>query len=301
MRPMHSPGRVNLDLLRAFLIVVESGSLNKAAERLRLAQSTLTRQMRALEHEIGGPLFERSPAGVALTATGHLLVKEVPAVLGEFDALLSSARRLARGQSATLRVGYLMSAAADYLHPALAALRRAHPDVKVKLLDLSPGEQLAALSRGEIDMALIGHPGTLVSCEFYVRRLDSLPVMVAMSEYHALADQRTIEVAALKNELFVGAAESDLPGYNRWLVQVCRRARFRPRIVSNAASLTEGLGTVVTDAAVSLLPAYAAKTPAPGVVYRPLRDTSVTWDLLVAWQRGKLSDPVKAMLAALPG
>lgn len=292
---------MNLDLLRSFLVIAELGSLNKAAVRLRLSQSTLTRQMHALEHEIGGPLFERSPSGVALTATGHLLVKEWVPWLGKFDAVLAAARRLARGQSATLRVGYLMSAAADYLNPALAALREAHPEVKVKLLDLSPGEQLAALGRGEIDLALIGHAGSLASCEFYVRRLDSLPVVVAMREQHSLATRRTIELPALKNELFVGATERDVPGYNRWLVQVCRRAKFRPRMAGDAESLADGLGMVVAEGAVSLLPAYAAKTRAPGIVYRPLHDKTVTWDLLVAWQRGRLTEPVKTILAALPG
>ena len=292
---------MHLDLLRTFLVVSELGSLNKAALRLRLSQSTLTRQIHALEHEIGGALFERGPSGMALTATGHTFGQELAPVLAQLDAALATARRSARGQSATLRIGYLASAAPEYLNPALTVLRREHPEVKVKLLDLSPGQQLAALDRGELDLGMIGHPGSLKSCAVYVRRLASLPVMVAMSEQHRLSSRRAVELADLKQELFVGAAESDLPGYDRWLVQVCRKARFRPRIIDVADSLSHSLSVVVTEGAVTLLPAYTKEARVPGVVFRPLADASITWDLVVVWQRGKIPAPVKAMLAALSG
>ncbi|MCU0794196.1 MAG: LysR substrate-binding domain-containing protein [Opitutaceae bacterium] len=193
---------MDLQLLRAFLLVVEHGSLNRAAERLQLAQSTLTRRMRALEHELGGPLFERGPSGVAPTAAGQLLERQLRPVLADLDRALGEVRKRARGQSAELRVGYLMSAVADYLNPALAALRRAHPEVKVRMLDLSPGEQMAALRRGEIDVALIGATGRLLSREFYVRRLARLPVLVALAETHPLAARKNLRFADLRDEHF---------------------------------------------------------------------------------------------------
>lgn len=291
---------MNLDLLHSFFTVVEHGSLNKAAELLGFSQSTLTRQMRALEHEIGGRLFERSTSGVALTATGHALFEGMRPVLASFERVIAETRKLARGQSTRLRIGYLMSAAADYLHPALTALRRSHPEVKVKLFDLSPGEQTVALRKGEIDVALIGSAGAFISKEFFVRRLASLPIMVAVAETHPLAAQPTIRLADLRGQFFVGAKESDVPGHNCWVGQLCRRARFRPRFVDDADSLTHGLAMVVTEGAVSLLPEYAKKVAVPGVVFRPLRDPAAKWDLLVAWQRGKATEPLRALLDALP-
>jgi DNA-binding transcriptional LysR family regulator len=291
---------LNLDLLRSFFAIVAQGSLSKAAERLRVSQSTLTRQMQALEHEIGGRLLERSTSGVALTATGHALFDRTKPVLAAFDAAIVEVKRSARGQSAMLRVGYLLSAAPDYLHPALAELRRLHPEVKVKLLDLSPGEQIAALRKGEIDLALIGNAGAFLSREFYVRRLAMLPVLVAMAESHPLAAQATVRLADLRREVFVGAPEADMPGHNRWVAQLCRLAGFKARFVQDADSLSHGLSTIVTENAVALMPDYAKKTPVPGVIFRPLRDTAAKWDLLVAWQRGRASIPVRALLDALP-
>ena len=96
---------MNLDLLRSFFAIVESGSLNKAADRLRVSQSTLTRQMQALEQDVGGPLLERGPGGVALTATGHALLDGTRPLLAKFDGVLAGVRQRARGQSAELRIG----------------------------------------------------------------------------------------------------------------------------------------------------------------------------------------------------
>lgn len=292
-------GIVNIDLLRSFFAIVEQGSLNKAAERLRVSQSTLTRQMQALEQEAGGALLERGPGGVALTSVGHALLESTRPLVAQFDEALAEVRRRARGQSATLRVGYLMSAAACYLNPALAAVRRAHPEVKMAMRDLSPGEQMTALRAGEIDVALIGQTGALLAKEFYVRTLASLPVWVAVPEDHRLAGAKAVRMLDLKDEMFVGAPEADVPGHNRWVSQLCKKAGFRARFTQDADSLVHGLSLVVTEGAVSLQPDYVKRQQVPGVVFRELKDEPAKWDMMVAWQRGKSSEALKTLVDAL--
>ncbi|MEO6003999.1 MAG: LysR family transcriptional regulator [Opitutus sp.] len=300
MRAAHNLGPVNLALLRSFFSIVENGSLNRAAEHLRVSQSTLTRQVHALEEEVGGRIFERSASGVALTSAGHVLFDSMRPVLTQFDAALDDARKSARGQSARLRVGYLGSAAAQYLHPALAALRRTHAEVKVSLVDLSPGELIAALRKGTIDLALLANARTLLSREFFVRAIAVVPVFVALPDTHPLAAQSSVKLTDLRHEVFIGVNERDMPGHNQWIVQLCRRAHYRPKFVVQAESLAHGLATIVAEGAVDLLPEYATKTRVPDVVYRPLKDAAASCELLVAWQRGKLAEPVRAMLETLP-
>ena len=158
--------RLNLDLLRSFFAISEFGSLSRAAEQLHVSRSTLTRQVQALEAEIGGRLLERGHRGAALTAAGHALLEGMRPVVAKADEVVSDARKLARGQSASLRIGYIMSAAGDYLNPALAALRQAQPEIKVRLVDLSPGEQIAALRRGELDVVVLGNINAAIAREF---------------------------------------------------------------------------------------------------------------------------------------
>lgn len=295
-----SSAGVNLDLLRSFFAVVEHGSLNKAAAHLRVSQSTLTRQMHALEHDVGGRILERGASGVALTASGRLLFDGTRPLMAKFDGLVEEVSKLARGQSATLRVGYLMSAAGEYLSPALATLRRTNPEVKVRLVDLSPGEQIEALRKGTIDLALVSGVKAVVAREFFVRRVAVLPLIVALPETHRLAARAELRLTDLRGENFIGANDRDMPGNRQWLVQLCRRARFRPRFVAESESLTQALALVVAEHAIALLPAYSASARVPGVAFRPLRAAGATAELLVAWQRGKATGPVLAMLAALP-
>lgn len=296
---MARPPPVNVDVLKSFAAIAASGSLSKTAEQMRVSQSTLTRQVQALEQEIGGRLFERSHSGVALTAAGQALHRSLTPLIEKFDGAVAEARKLARGQSGSLRIGYLMSAAAVFLNPVLAHVRAGHPEVKVKLIDLSPGEQIAALRRGELDLGIVGNADASLAREFYVRRLASLPVAVALAEQHPLAARDKVPLADLRKELFIGAKEEDLPGYNAWIVRLCRPARFRPKIAENADSLSHALSLLVSENAVAFLPALAQQLPAPGVVYRPLDDPTARWDLMVAWQRGPMTAPVKALVDAL--
>ena len=292
------PGAV-LAQLRAFLIIMEEGSLNRAAIRLRISQSTLSRQMQALEADIGGALLERTSAGVRPTDAGHALASSLPRVLAGYDAAIAEARRLARGQRDLIRVGYLGSAAQMFLDPALSVMRRIHPEVKVKLLDLSPGEQIAALRKGEIDLALIGQEGALVSTEFYTLKLTTLPLVAVMPADHPLASKKRISLKELRDEAFISSTEEDLPGHDRWITQLCRRAGFRPKFVQEAVSVSNMFTLIVSEGAFALVPSYLKHFPVAGVAMVDLSDREATWDFLVVWQRGRTADSLRELLDAL--
>jgi DNA-binding transcriptional LysR family regulator len=288
-----------LTQLRAFLVALEEGSLNRAAVRLRTSQSALSRQMQALENEVGGALLERTTTGIRPTDAGYALASSMQRVLDDYDAALTEARRLARGQRDLIRVGYLGSAAQMFLDPALSALRRTHPEVKVKLLDLSPGEQIIALRKGEIDLALIGQEGSLLSSEFYTRKLATLPVVAVMPSDHPLASRKRVSLKELRNECFIGSPEQDLPGRDRWIIQLCRRAGFRPKFVEEADSVSNMFTLIGSESAVTLVPGYLKNLRVAGIAMVQLSDTNATWDFLIVWQRGRTAKSLQALLALL--
>src|SRR5579862_4367967 len=146
-----------LDKLRLFLVVLEEGSFRRAAERLRISQSAITRQMQSLELDLGGRVLERTSSGVRPTNGGHALAAKAKILLADYDSTMAEVRRLVRGESERLRIGYIASAFQQYLAPALAAVRRAYPKLKVKMLDQTPGEMIIALRQGKIDLALTLH------------------------------------------------------------------------------------------------------------------------------------------------
>jgi DNA-binding transcriptional LysR family regulator len=285
--------------LRSFLTVVEEGSINRAAVRLRMSQSALSRQMQALENDIGGRLLERTPAGVSPTDAGHALAASMRPVLADYESALAEVRRLARGQRDQVRVGYLVSAAENYVNPALSALRHAHPGVKVKLLDLSPGEQIAALRAGQIDVAIIGQEGCLAARDFYMRKLATLPVVAVLPADHRFADRKKLQLAELRGESFIASPEDQMPGRDRWITQLCRKAGFRPKFAHEANSLSHMLSVVSGEGAVTLVPAYMRNLPGAGVTMVPLADPAAVWDFLVVWQQGRTAAPVRALIDAL--
>lgn len=286
--------------LRAFLVVSEEGSINRAAERLRLSQSALSRQMQALEHEMGGPLFERTSSGITLTPAGLALRSKIGAVLSAYDRAVLEVRRILRGEQSTLRIGYMASAAKEYLEPALQRTRAEHSDLVVKRLDLSPGEQITALRAGEIDVGLTDESAEVLAREFYTRVMGSIPSLVALPEQHRLSRLGRVRLAQLKNEVFVKSDEREVPGLTRRISAFCwKYGKFRPRYVGPTHSLAETLEMVANENAVAIVPSFVRHISAAGVILRPLADEAVTWKLLVVWQRGKPSPALRTLLDGL--
>ena len=288
-----------IERIRALLIVIEEGSVNRAALRLRITQPALSRQMKSLEDDVGGKLLEREPSGVKPTDLGHALVKAMRPVMDSYDSALAEVRRQSRGLRSELRVGYLVSAAQSMLTPALSQLRKSHPDLKLRLHDMSPKEQIDALRAGELDVALIGQEGAVAEREFYSRKLGSLGVCAALSASDPFAGKKSIAIRELKGRDFIGIDEDQMPGRNRWMTSLCRSAGFKPRYAIKTDGITHVLSQIVSESAVSLMPGYFLDFNHPGVVFVPVFDAGASWDFIVLWQRGKVPATTRALVEAL--
>ncbi len=286
--------------LRAFLAVCDEGSINRGAERLRISQSALSRQMQALEHEIGGALLERTSSGITLTPAGRALRARMGSLLEIYDEAILEARRIVRGERNLIRVGYLPSAAKKYLRPALKRFHAAHSEVILKQLDLTPGEQIAAFRAGSIEVGLTDDSATMLAREYYIRELASVPCVVALPATHRLAKQRSIWIAELKDEAFVKVDERQVPTGNRKVSGFCwKHGRFRPRFIGPAHSLPETFEMISNENAVSIVPAFAQTHEITGIRMRPVADEDVTLKLYVVWQRGKAGKALQALVTAL--
>jgi DNA-binding transcriptional LysR family regulator len=286
--------------IRSFLTVVEEGSLHRAAARLRISQPALSRQMQALEHELGGRLLERMASGVSPTAGGQALAKRMGAVLASYDLAVSDTRRALRGETDQLRIAYLPAVAQQYLKGPLREVRRSHPETVLKLVGLSPGKQMIALRAGEIDIGITNDCGELLAGEFYTRKLAEMSSYIALPEHHRLATQDRIQLSDLKGELFVSGDSQQMPGHDRLVEAYCKKyGKFRPKFHGPAQSFAHAFELVANENAVSILSAFASHHSPPGVVILPLADAEVTWNILVTWRRGRADGALKVLLDAL--
>jgi DNA-binding transcriptional LysR family regulator len=258
--------------------------------------------MQMLEHDLGGRILERTSTGVRPTTGGYTLAQKAKLLLADYDSTMSDVRRLVRGEGHHLRIGYLASAGQQYLGEPIKALRLLHPKVKMKMLDLTPGEAIGALRRSEIDLALTYLGMDLLSRDFYTRKIDNVPSVAVLPIHHRLASKRQIPISQLKHERFLQVAETCAPGYNQRVGQFCRRfGKFRPRFAPVRAfeSIAESLAISGNEDSVSLNPVFVRHLKIPNVVIVPIADKGATWDVFVAWQRGKTTAPVRALIDAL--
>ena len=284
------------------MTVVEEGSLRRAAERAHISQSAVTRQMQMLEHDLGGRILERTSTGVRPTTGGHTLARKAKLLLADYDSTMSEVRRSVRGEWDQLRIGYLASAGQQYLGEPIKLLRRVHPKVKIKMIDLTPGEVISALRRSEIDLALTYLGMDLLSRDFYTRKIDNVPSVVVLPIHHRLASEKQIPISQLKHERFLQVADTCAPGYNRRVGQFCRRfGKFRPRFAPVRAfeTISESLAISGNEDAISLNPIFVRHLKIPNVAIVPIADQGAIWDVFVAWQRGKSAAPLRTLLECL--
>jgi DNA-binding transcriptional LysR family regulator len=287
--------------IRSLLVVLEEGSVNRAAKRLGLAQPTLSRHIQALEQEMGAPLFERGSWGMRATDFGFFVRDRFGPLVRDYELAMAEGLAFAKGRHGQLRVGFIGSAAAKHLNPALASLKREIPHLKLFLFDLTPFEQLQALREGGIDVAVIGQEAASQSDQFYQRRAATLKVCAVLPADHRLGGQASLRLAELREEQFVGVAEGAVPGRNAWISALCAKAGFRPRFLANTASVAETFALVTGENAVSLVPDYMEGAPPPGIVFVRIADRHASWNLLVLRQRGAGSSGARRLVDLITG
>jgi DNA-binding transcriptional LysR family regulator len=260
---------MQVELLEVFQAVARHGSITAAARSLGYTQSAVSRQVAALEAEVGARLLDRLPRGVALTQEGRCLLPHAAAVL---DRLVTARRELdaLRGLGAgRLRVGAFPTAVAALVPRALAAFRERHPAVTLTLVEGRTSELLARLLGGDADVAVVSAPPDQPpdGDRFDLHHLLDEHLLVAVPRGHRLARRRTVRLAELADDPFVVGSATAEDG----LLRASVPPGFRPRVDIVAADWTGKLGCVAAGLGVALIPALAVRAMPADVALLRLR------------------------------
>src|SRR5258706_1736911 len=271
--------------LRYFVAVAEELNFTRAAEKLRLAQPSLTRQIHNLEEELGVRLLDRTRNQVSLTKEGTSFLVDARRLVALSLESIQSVQRFGRGESAQLNICYLFKFNFDLLPETLATVYRDCPDISVNLFDMSPAEQLRALAARKIDLGFVGLRPTMASKNMTALAWECVghhDVVVVLPEHHPLAKKSKIKITDLKLLFFVAMSEETHPGSRDWLSGICKPAGFTPRILQDV-ELESGIMTFVAEGlGVTLAREQIKKLPHAGVVFRPLADSAKA-DYWIAW------------------
>ena len=254
--------------LRYFVAVAEELNFTRAAEKLRLAQPSLTRQIHSLEEELGVRLLNRSKSRVTLTEEGRSFLVDAKRLVAQSLESVQAVQRLSRGESGQLNLGYLSKFNFDLLPRTLLEFSRACTEIAVNLFDMSPAEQLRALHARKIDLGFVGirppnHKGLAWAC------IGHHQLVVALPARHPLAKNSKVKIEDLKALFFVAMSEATHPGSHAWLRETCQQA-FAPRVLQDVELESDLMIFVADGLGVTLAREQIRNLPHPGVVFRPL-------------------------------
>ena len=282
--------------LRYFVAVADALNFGRAARRLAISQPPLSRQIRALEEELGTPLLARTRRSVALTPAGAALLPEARRLLREAEALKEGARHLASGEAGTVALGFISVAAYNLLPALVPQFRRRHPGLKLALQEGLTDGVLAALGQGEIDVGMVlppaGDPRLAYRPLVHERLVVALPAR-ARDRFARGA----LSLAALADEPFILFPRKAGPGLYDLVVGCCERAGFTPRIDQEAIQMQTIVSLVAAGLGIALVPASLRHLRRTGVEYRPLRDRTPPAEIGLVWRAGDDSPGVRAFVA----
>jgi DNA-binding transcriptional LysR family regulator len=286
---------INFDLndLQAFRAVAELGNFRRAAESVHISQPAFSRRVDKLEQALGVKLLERTTRRVTLTTVGRDFARKVGVMLDELDGTLLAMRGIAPTRMGAVTVACVPSSVYYYLSQVIRRFRETYPRIRIKVIDASANEVLAAVSRGEADFGLnfIGSQEA---------DIDFLPLaqerfVAACRRDHPLARKRRTTWGELASFDFIGVSQRS---GNRLLVdQALAGVAVRPQAVFEADHVSTLLGMVEAGLGVAAVPSLAMPgKDHPLLVSVPLEEPIVTRHVGLIRRSGRALTPAAQQL-----
>ncbi|MGF6178837.1 LysR family transcriptional regulator [Ensifer sp. 4252] len=294
---MSQAANFELRHLRYFVALAEEQNFERAAARLGIAQPGLSQQMLKLEAITGASLLDRSRRSVRLTLAGQIFLEEAYKILTQCEAASAAVTRAARGESGRISVGYVASAAyTGVLIETLARFRESHPGVELNLIEIEMRLQLQKIAEGTLDFGFIRPPAAIPNGIVTTLMLQERFV-VALPHSHRLADLPTVDLALLRDEVFITPRQPADVGFHRNTLVACQEAGFKPNIDSRGRDFTTIASMVAVGLGVALVPQSLECVRLPNIVYVPVSGCSIRSELAAAYRKVEPSPATRTFIA----
>ena len=216
---------MNLRFLRTFVAIADNAGFARAAARLNLTQSAASRQIQALEDELGLRLFARIGRSVRLTREGEDLLVRSRRLLSDADAIGQRASALKTGEVGVLGGGGTPQMIENLLADFLPRYRKRHTGVEIHLVEDGGSRLPGRLERGDIDVAVM----PAGEDRFRGRLLFPFHVLAVMPQRHRLSPRAVLDVTELADEPLLRLNSSFAS--HAWFSAACQVAHIRPRML----------------------------------------------------------------------
>ncbi|PYI55611.1 LysR family transcriptional regulator [Paenibacillus flagellatus] len=275
---------MELKQLEYFMAVCRELHFTRAAEKLGIAQPSLSQQIRLLEHEIGTPLFDRVGKKTIMTEAGRTLLHHSYNVFHELSqarAAISELQGLKRG---TLKIGALLTVVNYLLPPTVIGFHRSYPNVELSVLGLRTGDIYDGLLQNELDLGI-----ALLPMEH--DDLESIPLYKENLALAAPADHPVAELPFVSLDVLKETPSVLLPGtysMRRLIDEHCRAFDFAPRPVMEMTTMESIVNMVVKGVGVTVLPkAYLDYIANPNIRTVPIQNPTITTQIGLVYRKNK--------------
>jgi DNA-binding transcriptional LysR family regulator len=283
--------------IRYFLAVAEERHFTRAAAKVGIGQPPLSQQIKDLELEVGARLFHRLAHGAELTPAGEAFLAGVKEMPGLAARAAKAARRAARGETGSLRVGFTASSAFNPIVPGtIRAFRRAFPGIDLTLEEANTTRLLAGLQDESLDLAFV-RPDSAGTEALQVRVICEEPMVAALPVNHPCAASVEVDLADLRTDPFLLFPRPVSPTLYDSVIAACRKAGFDPVMGQTAPRMALIVTLVAAELGVSIVPASLSQLVVTGVAYRPIAASAPVTRLALAHRRGETSPIVRNFVA----
>lgn len=284
--------------MRYFQVLAEELNFGRAAARLHMAQPPLTRQIQALEHDLGTALFERTPRGVLLTIAGQTLYDEVPNILSLVARARSRTEQAGQGRLGRIDVGIFGASILNVIPRVLSRFRAEHPEVELFLHTMTKAEQIEALRERRITVGfnrlVPKEPDIAFSIVLRERYLVALPAS------HRLCANAEITLTDMAGEPLILYPNLPMPGLAQQVLAAFARKGLAVRVVQQVEDVLTSIALVSSGFGLCITTASAASLQLPHVEYRPLKSRSLhDIDLSCLYRRDDKSPILRQFLAVV--
>ncbi|WHU04241.1 LysR family transcriptional regulator [Sphingomonas sp. NIBR02145] len=292
-----------LSQLRCFVAAAEELHFGRAAQRLNMTQSPLSRQIQLLERILGVTLLERTSRQVSLTPAGQVFLIEARRIVRLAESASLSARRVAQGDAGKVAIGFTAVSGYGLVPHIVANARASLPNIDLDLHEMVSGDQVDALLTGLIDIGFVRPP--IDRHEFETLCVLHEPLVVALPPGDPRQSRPSFELADFDDEPLIMYARQGAGYFHNMLVRLFDDAGVSPLYVQHVTQIHSMLGLVHAGLAAALVPQSASGLHLMDVQFRALRtDPENPVELHMAWRRDNANpalEPMRRLCAQTAG
>lgn len=276
-------GRSPMDLLRLRYVIAaaDTGSFRKAASKLNVQQSTISRAIRQLEDQLGVSIFERSRTGACLTDAGRRLLEEARTAVELLDLAALSAGEAGRAETGIVRVGIISSLAAGFLRELLSSYFSKHPNIDVDIQNGRRDEHITAVQRRWVDVAILAGVSDVEGCDKVL--LWEERIHVALPSDHRLAERKQVDWPDLFEETFIVSRMGPGPDVTDFILRRSASQGVMPNVVYRAVVQETLLHLVALGQGITLVSSAWMAIQLPELVLRPLSGSASVVQFSAVW------------------